>query len=547
MKCIYCGYEWQTDGADTACPQCGHAQSPVTEAEKNYVAGRVAEQETRYQNAIDLYALAADAGIAEAANGVCRCLKKSGMHESRPAFYVFWLSTWARMDAEGAFRYAIHLKTQKKEREALYYLGRAADMGHKNAHVLLALHYRRRGNPFAARHYLGAVADRSVLAGLLLFFLGKKKPAYPPEGQEHAGYEAELYRLAQYAEELSLANIAKSYYVSAAEMNYVPALTRLSDICMQAGSHTEGEAEGYLLRLGEAGHTDAYIKLGDYYKLGMIDGTPSMEKAYRMYLSAARAGDGRGMVLVGDACYHGKGTARDTFSALAWYDKAASAGNTIGAARADATREEGERLYREGGALLEKKRFDEAIPMLRTASELGNASAARTLGDCYLAGDGVKQSYKLAAKWYEFAIVLGNEVVKYRLGVLYAMNLGVRFDAKRAEQLLREAKEAGSEHAEKEILNLKKRRNARLSQRVYSTACTIYHRGDKTGAISFLVLAVKMGNARAAYMLGCMFDCGDGVTRDAFRAETYFAKAKEMGFDGNGNRYMGKFIKKMDK
>ncbi len=545
MKCVYCGHEWESEQNDILCPRCSHSLEPATPAELAYCAATAAEEETRYEDAMELYAKAADGGIPCASYGVCRCLDKSGQRKIQSDLYEFWLSTAALWDGHGAYKYSKYLKRAGADREAVYHLRRSADMGYLPANFSVAWYYLKNGNRYATRYFLKQGEGADIRCKILLYLLGKNGTAYAAEMPETADHTVEYYSAGTYAEAKGLGNIAKSYFELAAQSNYVPALEKLADICMQGAEREEANAEKYLNLLGTLGSADAYVKLGDYYKNGLIGGTPSVEKAYEMYLKAAKAGDSRAMVLVGDACFEGVGTERDTFAALSWYDKATRAGNPLGESRGKATRKEGEKLYIQGAIATEDGELESAIALFRQAAELGNANAACTLGDFYFNGRGVKKSYKLAAKWYEFSIVLGKEEVKYRLGMMYATNLGVNFDGKRAEKLLREASLAGCKEAEAAILQLKKQRNARLSRRVYSTACVIYRRGNKRQAIGYLALAVKMGNARAAYMLACMFDCGDYVPRDEVRAKKYYDKARELGFDGKGNRYMGAFIRNL--
>lgn len=546
MKCMYCGAPLDEGVQNPLCPVCGHAFDPVSEAEKAQQAAILAESETRFEDAMELYAKAADGGIPNAPYDICRCLTKSGQAKTRESHYAFWLATAATRSARDAYRYSRYLHGRGEEAKALEQMQISADGGYPMASWRLVLHYLKEGNRPAVRYYLSLLGEKP-LAKAVLFLVGKNgvcdHPALPAPSEEKY---AEAYSKGSYAEKQGLIAIAKAYYEAAAVGEYLPALERLATLCMQ-GERDEVAAEEYLMRLGRAGVADAYVDLADYYKNGLIGGKTNVERAYEIYLLAANSGDSRAMVLVGDACYHGEGTATNPFMALSWYDKAAKAGNLLGASRAKETREKGNAMFAEATVLAQAGDHKDAVELYHQAAELGNADAALALGNAHLAGRGTERSYKLAARWYEFAIFLGKESAKYRLGVLYSSNLGVRFDAERAECLLRESLAAGCKQAEVEILRLKKRRNARLARRVYSTACVMYHRGDKLEAIKYLILAVKMENARAAYLLGCIFECGDAVPKDTLRARKYFERAKALGFDGDGNRYMGKYIKNLKK
>ncbi len=546
MKCMYCGATWADELEVTTCATCGHPLTPESEVEVAYHGAMLAESETRYEDAMELYAKAADGGIINAPYDICRCLKKSGQSKSRENHYAFWLGVAAGRSSRDAYRYSCYLKKLGDEAGSLTQLKVSAEGGHPMAVLSLALICWRQGKLPEARYYLAKTAGSDWRAKTLLFLLGankEKAELFLPVKPE---LYAEAYNKGSYAEKLGIPVIAKAYYELSAEGDYAPALERLADICMQ-GDRDELAAEGYLTRLGEGGNADAYVDLADYYKNGLIGGKPDPHRAYEIYLLAAKLGDSRAMVLVGDACMDGEGTACNPYLALSWYDKAAAVGNLLGDARAKETRARGDRLYQEAVVAMSHGETKEAVDLYQQAAELGNADAACAIGDAYLAARGVERSYKLAARWYEFAIHLGKEIAKYRLGVLYSNNLGVRFDAAKAESLLRDALAVGCKQAEGEILKLKQRRNARLHRKVYSTACVIYRRGDKLEALKFLVVATKMGNGRAAYLLGCMFECGDAVPKDPLRASKYFDRARELGFDGKGNRYLGKFIRNLKK
>ena len=59
------------------------------------------------------------------------------------------------------------------------------------------------------------------------------------------------------------------------------------------------------------------------------------------------------------------------------------------------------------------------LQALKTKAEGGNAQAQRDLGAAYAKGNGVKQDYDEAAKWYEKAAGQGNASAQAALGELY--------------------------------------------------------------------------------------------------------------------------------
>ena len=159
-----------------------------------------------------------------------------------------------------------------------------------------------------------------------------------------------------------------------------------------------------------------------------------------------------------------------------------------------------------------------------------------------MTGKGVERNIKTAARYYEEAAERGNAFGKYRLGVLYMNNLGVKFSAKKARMYLLDALNGGISKAQQALETLHKRKQAYLAQKVYSVSCTIYHRGDTAQAAKFRHVATKMGHARAGYLLGCMYDCGDGVAKDQLRAEALHEQARRRGFDGRALGWWGKYL-----
>ena len=66
-----------------------------------------------------------------------------------------------------------------------------------------------------------------------------------------------------------------------------------------------------------------------------------------------------------------------------------------------------------------------AIKLWKEACKLGNLTACYNLGQAYRDGWGVKQSYRLAFKYYEYASNHGHPPAKYNLGVMYEQGIGV--------------------------------------------------------------------------------------------------------------------------
>ena len=536
MKCQECGYEWNGEGEK--CPACGAKASGAGLGEENYRRGVAAEREGKKRTAARFYAVAADLGTPLAAWGVCRCLNR----QENPDLYEFWLMTAARRDPIAADAYTAYLKRAGDDLGAHRMRHRAAELGSEGARLRLALYYWRRKNRPAARYYLNRIHG-NPFASLLTLFLGRK-PEYAPPMPEAPDDTVEMYTIGAYAEQLGLPHIAFSYYETAADASYLPAMERAADMCMrgQGVAQDPERVTTYLTKLGAAGNTDAYLRLADYYEAGVLDGTPNPAAAAELYRRAAEAGNARGMILFGDCLADGSGVDKNPEEALGWYDRSAKAGAAEGQTRADKLRTEAEADFRTASETLSEDPKG-AVELFRRAAATGHPEALAALGDCLLMGRGCKKQNKEALDAYLAAAERGSARALYRLGCLYAMNYGVRYDYRLAKSCLSAAARGGIAEAEGKLNKLEAGRRKRLARKLYAASCTVYFRGKHAEAAKLRYAAAKLGNPKAIYLLGCMYDCGDGVPQDAARAATLYARALLLGFDGKANGFLGKYLR----
>ncbi len=544
MKCEKCGYEWQ-DVTAVVCPSC-EAPLPGYAGEDIYRRGVTAEREGKHKTASRFYAAAADSGVPCAAYAVCRTLEASGERRENPDLYEFWLFTAARHDPIATLAYADYLGRMGDERAAFRYLHAAADMGHAGAMVRLGRYYMKRGNRPAARHYF-ARAKGSLRAKIYLFFLGRNRPRVAPTPPEMPDRTVEAYTVGNFALGLGVPHIAYTYFEEAAAASYLPALEKAADMCMRGSgcARDEEKVQSYLTELGEAGRSEAFVRLGDYFVSGALGGTPNPGAAYECYLRAARAGNLSACITVGDCLSDGDGVTKDIEAGLAWYDRAASAGNKDASARAAKVRADAACLAEKGALALSEGRHEEAFNAYEGAAKLGHTAAIASLGDMYLAGKGVKASAKTAAWHYADAAARGDTKAKYRLACLYLINHGVKYDKKRARALLETAAEEGYAPAVAKLEEMKAKEHAYLANKLYTLSCVVYHRGETAEAARLRATAARHGHAKATFYLACMYDCGDGVTADRNVAAQLYDRAAALGFDGRARGYLSKYLHRL--
>lgn len=155
------------------------------------------------------------------------------------------------------------------------------------------------------------------------------------------------------------------------------------------------------------------------------------------------------------------------------------------------------------------------ISTLRTRAEQGNAKAQAELGDAYVSGEGLTNSYSEAAKWYRLAADQTNAAGQFGLGQLYEAGRGVPKDQTQAVKLYREAANQG------------------LAAAQY-TLGFLYEAGrglpvNQTEAVKWYLKAAEQGDALAQYDIGQRYDIGVGVAVDRVEALKWFILAANQG------------------
>ncbi len=89
------------------------------------------------------------------------------------------------------------------------------------------------------------------------------------------------------------------------------------------------------------------------------------------------------------------------------------------AASATEQTDAGENLMSGAQALLDEEKYEEAIPLLQKAADMGDEEAQAELGGCYDKGNGVEQDDEKALKYFRLAAEQGNPKGLYGLGLLY--------------------------------------------------------------------------------------------------------------------------------
>ena len=113
----------------------------------------------------------------------------------------------------------------------------------------------------------------------------------------------------------------------AAEANYVPAMSLLSDAYAEQKTPVSGQRATYwAMKAAEAGDPQGWLVLGFEYDTGKLGGDPPYwyQKAMEAYRKAADGGNCLAMMAIGDLYAAGSGVRADQAQAQSWHTKAQS-------------------------------------------------------------------------------------------------------------------------------------------------------------------------------------------------------------------------------
>lgn len=105
-----------------------------------------------------------------------------------------------------------------------------------------------------------------------------------------------------------------------------------------------------------------------------------------------------------------------------------------------------------------RQSYYEAVKWYLKAAEMGHAEAQCDLGNCYYYGEGLPENYERSVYWYEKAAEQGNVRALYNLGNSYCYGEGVTCDEKTAIAYYERAADLGSVQAKERLEELGVRR-----------------------------------------------------------------------------------------
>lgn len=285
--------------------------------------------------------------------------------------------------------------------------------------------------------------------------------------------------------------MAAYYFRKAAKAGNPEGEYQLGMACYQGAGVPQSwsDAISWFTRAAEHGQTDALTQLAKIYHYG-IGTERNIMRALELYTQAAEAGNGHAMKALGKVYHTGELGVQDEQRSREYYEQA----------------------------------FD---TLYELALGENDADAQQALGNSYLDGEGVKQSYQQAIKMYERAVSNGHAAAYNSLGICYGSGFGVTKDEQKGFDLQLKSARLGCPIAMDNI------------------AIRYNHKGDKVQFWEWLQRGAECGGRSALCSIGLAYWTGDYVDMDVQQAQRWFEKAITAG-DLPSMAYLGLMYERGD-
>lgn len=258
-------------------------------------------------------------------------------------------------------------------------------------------------------------------------------------------------------------------------------------------------------------YDDAQFFLANCYGTGMLGLQVDHEKAYHLYLQAAKQNHAAATYRVAVCNEIGVGTRKEPPRASAFYRKAASLGDTAA-------------MYKLGmillqGSLGEGKNPREAVGWLRRAGEQADEENPHALHELALlheatSGQIVPHDPLQAKEYFSRAAYFGYTQAQHKLGQCYEFGaLGCPVDPRRSIAWYTKAAEKGNAEAELAVSGW------------YLTGSEGVLKQSDSEAYLWARRAANKGHAKAEYAVGYYAEVGIGIKQDIEFAKRWYMRA----------------------
>ena len=199
-----------------------------------------------------------------------------------------------------------------------------------------------------------------------------------------------------------------------------------------------------------------------------------------------------------------------------------------------------------------KQNFPKAAKWYRLSAIQGNAEAQFKLGNMYYNGDGIPIDHNRAAKWYFYSSRKGNIGAQFNLGSMFEKGEGVSRSYKKAMRWYKIAANKGHAYAQYKLGvfhegGLQNNKNFDKALKWFLKAANngnseaqfklgeiydqrIRSKKNKLKAFEWYSLAAKKGLPKAQFHLGSLYENGDGVKKDLDKAANWYLLSAEQGY-----------------
>jgi len=245
---------------------------------------------------------------------------------------------------------------------------------------------------------------------------------------------------------------------------------------------------------------------------------------------------------LGEDYYHGRnGKEQNYEKAVEWLTKASDLGN----ASAQSTLGN---CYHTGRGV--ERDYSRAFGLYLAAAEQNNPKGMYNLAYCFFSGEGTEKSYQKAAEWYLKSAELKYNLAQYMAGYCYEHGYGVQVDYRKAVGFYEKAAEQGLSMAQCALgmcyangvgvdPDLGKAAELFRAAAEQGNAVAQYNLGyyydfeivphDYEKAFYWYQKSADNGYANAQNSLGYCYGLGQGVEKDAKKSAEWYGKAAEQG------------------
>ena len=262
----------------------------------------------------------------------------------------------------------------------------------------------------------------------------------------------------------------------------------------------------YYLRAGEAGISDGYAYLGDFYRNGTSTVKADSARAFELYQMAAAIEDDNaaGLYYVGDSYLRGIGVEKDTLSALPYFRDAAK----VGSYRSMAVIGD---YYNYGWPGVERS-GDTALAYYYEASKGDDPRGDYMMGR-YL---WTQEAYPQAWSYLSSAASNGSREAYVQCGLALLIGAGVDADPEAGYSMLSDVAPVDEEGRAYYFLS---------QARLYGIGCE----ADTALSLRYLDSSAAMGNADAMMEIGNNYASGELVPRDTVKTLEWYNRAVATG------------------